>query len=37
MEKATNPVRAVETTIEVLEALKELHTASITELADHLV
>lgn len=36
MEKATNPVRAVETTIEVLEALKKLHTASITELADHL-
>lgn len=36
MKKAKNPVRAVETTIQVLEALKELGSASITELADHL-
>ncbi|RKD88013.1 IclR family transcriptional regulator [Halopiger aswanensis] len=36
MKEANNPVRAVETTIHVLEALKELDGASITELADHL-
>lgn len=36
MKKANNPVRAVETTIQVLEALKELGSASITELADYL-
>lgn len=36
MEKANNPVRAVETTIRVLEALKELGGATVTELADHL-
>lgn len=36
MERANNPVRAVETTVQVLEALKELYSASITELADHL-
>lgn len=36
MKKANNPVRAVETTIQVLEGLKERNGASITELADHL-
>lgn len=36
MEKAKNPVHAVETTVQILEALKELHSTSITELADHL-
>lgn len=36
MKEANNPVRAVETTIRVLEGLKELGGASITELANHL-
>ncbi len=36
MKEANNPVRAVETSIRVLEGLKELGGASITELADHL-
>lgn len=36
MKKANNPVQAVETTIQILEALKELNSASITELANHL-
>jgi DNA-binding IclR family transcriptional regulator len=36
MKEATNPIRAVETTIRVLEGLKDLDGASITELADYL-
>lgn len=36
MKKAKNPVGAVQTTIQVLEGLKDLGGASVTELADHL-
>ena len=36
MKRANNPIQAVETTIRVLEALKELGGGSITELAEHL-
>lgn len=36
MKKAKNPVRAVQTTIRVMEGIKDLGGASVTELADHL-
>ncbi|ELZ31313.1 ArcR family transcription regulator [Halogeometricum pallidum JCM 14848] len=36
MEKANNPVKAVETTVRIVEALKRLDGATVTELADHL-